>query len=240
MPALITTSWDDGHPLDLRVADLLQRYGLTGTFYVPAETERPTLTASQVRELATAFEVGAHTMRHVDLRRVGDDAAQTEIVESKAWVEEVTGKHCQLFCFPKGHFSRRHVNMVRLAGFQGARTVELTSFSPGRLVDQLWLMPTTVQACGLSSAALARNWTKRRAFGNAWNWMRFGRTIGWLELTRRLVDMVSMNEGVFHLWGHSWEIDEYDDWGRLEEALRLLREQARSIPCVPNSALLPA
>ena len=30
--AYITTSWDDGHPLDFRVAELLAKYGLPGTF----------------------------------------------------------------------------------------------------------------------------------------------------------------------------------------------------------------
>ena len=35
----ITTSWDDGHPLDLRVAELLAKYGLQGTFYVPMTAE---------------------------------------------------------------------------------------------------------------------------------------------------------------------------------------------------------
>ena len=31
---LFTTSWDDGHPSDLHVADLLERYGMKGTFYL--------------------------------------------------------------------------------------------------------------------------------------------------------------------------------------------------------------
>lgn len=33
--AVATSSWDDGHPLDLRVADLLARCGVKGTCYVP-------------------------------------------------------------------------------------------------------------------------------------------------------------------------------------------------------------
>ena len=33
-PFWITTSWDDGHTLDLRLADLLDKYDLRGTFYV--------------------------------------------------------------------------------------------------------------------------------------------------------------------------------------------------------------
>lgn len=30
---IITTSWDDGHPLDLKIAELLDKYGINGTFY---------------------------------------------------------------------------------------------------------------------------------------------------------------------------------------------------------------
>jgi hypothetical protein len=37
--AFLTASWDDGHPLDFRIADMLERYGLTGTFYVPSRAE---------------------------------------------------------------------------------------------------------------------------------------------------------------------------------------------------------
>lgn len=40
----ITTSWDDGHPLDLRVAELLSEYHLQGTFYVPIAAEAGTIT----------------------------------------------------------------------------------------------------------------------------------------------------------------------------------------------------
>ena len=63
----LTTSWDDGYPLDLRVAELLVKYGLQGTFYIPSETGHPILRDEQVSELAKAFEVGAHTLHHVDL-----------------------------------------------------------------------------------------------------------------------------------------------------------------------------
>ncbi len=31
---IVTTSWDDGHPVDLKVADILLRFGVKATFYV--------------------------------------------------------------------------------------------------------------------------------------------------------------------------------------------------------------
>src|SRR5436190_13479271 len=92
--ACITTSWDDGHPLDLRVAELLAKYDLRGTFYVPRSAERGTMTAAQIRELSGAFEVGAHTLHHVVLTRAPEAQARQEIAGSKSWLEDLTGSAC--------------------------------------------------------------------------------------------------------------------------------------------------
>ncbi len=123
--ATITTSWDDGHPLDFRVAELLANYGLRGTFYVPRTAPTGTMTAVQVRELSSSFEIGAHTVHHVDLTRVTPENARQEIVDAKAWLEDTTGRPCAMFCPPLGRYSIRHLEMVRQAGFGGLRSVEL-------------------------------------------------------------------------------------------------------------------
>ena len=107
----LTTSWDDGHPLDFRVADLLERHGLTGTFYIPKICQTPTMTESQLRELSQRFEIGAHTINHLFLDTIDDEKAGREIADSKTWVEQTTGKPCPLFCPPGGKFQigRAHV-----------------------------------------------------------------------------------------------------------------------------------
>ena len=71
----VTTSWDDGHPLDIRVAELLNKYALRGTFYVPMRAEKQTMTVPQLRELSTRFEIGAHTLAHTVLTSVGSAIA---------------------------------------------------------------------------------------------------------------------------------------------------------------------
>ena len=104
----LTTSWDDGHPLDLRVAEMLERHGLTGTFYIPRSIETGTMTESQMRELAGRFEIGAHTLNHVFLADAPDAAAKEEIEGSKRWIEDVTGK---------GHLSKSVGTQPRLCIF---------------------------------------------------------------------------------------------------------------------------
>ena len=39
MKIYVTTSWDDGHSLDMKLYNLLEEYGLKGTFYIT--TDRP-------------------------------------------------------------------------------------------------------------------------------------------------------------------------------------------------------
>src|SRR5262245_3964954 len=93
----LTTSWDDGHPLDLRIAEFLAKHDLRGTFYVPLENSRPTLSPAQIRELAGSAEIGAHTVHHLVLTTLVKDRACAEITESKSRIEEITGQPCSVF-----------------------------------------------------------------------------------------------------------------------------------------------
>jgi len=165
---VITTSWDDGHPLDLRLAALLSKYGVSGTFYVPRHAEKGTMTAAEVRELSKNFEIGAHTLNHTVLTHAPEQQAWPEIAGSKSWVEDVTGQPCVMFCPPQGRYSARHRAMVRKAAYTGLRSVELGSLAHPRLAAGLMLMPTTVQAHPQDVLALARNAIKRLSIANFW------------------------------------------------------------------------
>ena len=63
-PFDIVTSWDDGHPLDLRIAELLTRFGLTGTFYIARDYLDERITEAQIKALSCQHEIGAHTLTH--------------------------------------------------------------------------------------------------------------------------------------------------------------------------------
>ena len=98
----VTTSWDDGHVLDLRLAKLLKKYQLAGTFYVsPFDREfmlEQRLDVEQIRLLSKDFEIGAHTMTHPLLTTIPDEEAATEIRESKTYLEAIIGKPVTSFC----------------------------------------------------------------------------------------------------------------------------------------------
>ena len=239
-PACITTSWDDGHVLDFRIADLLNKHGLHGTFYIPRNASTGVMSESKARELSATFEIGAHTMEHVFLDTVDNAIAQREILNSKSWVEQVTGKACPMFCPPGGKFSSVHVKQVRASGFLGLRSVELLSLSWPRKHGELLIMPTTLQAHPHRLGAYARNVLKRRAWGNCWSYVLRGDTTQWEKLTQSLLDHALKHGGVFHLWGHSWELEQHSQWERLDNVLRVIGQASKDIPRMTNGQVCKA
>jgi hypothetical protein len=230
----ITTSWDDGHPLDFRVAELLVKYGLRGTFYVPQCTPHGTMTTAQIRELGSAFELGAHTISHVVLTSATDQQSWYEIARSKWWLEDATGLPCVIFCPPRGRYSTRHLRMVRKAGYVGMRSVEFASLERPRERAGVLVMPTTLQAHPHSFAAFAKNSIKRAAVTNFWRFVVHGRSTRWVKLAERFLRQAHKAEGVFHLWGHSWELEENKQWKRLDEVLRIMGDYASDASSLTN------
>jgi hypothetical protein len=53
------------------------------------------------------------------------------------------------------------------------------------------------------------------------------RARSWLELGKRLFDVVLENGGVWHLFGHSWEIERLGLWGDLGEILDYVGKAGR-------------
>ncbi|MEM1210948.1 MAG: polysaccharide deacetylase family protein [Planctomycetota bacterium] len=226
-PVYFTTSWDDGHPGDRRIAELLGRHGLRGTFYMPRSFKLPTIDPREIASMGEAFEVGGHTIHHVELDRVDDATAEREITDARAWVSDRTGQACRVFCPPKGRFHRRHTEMMSGAGYAGFRTVELWSVDrprtrqtpgAGRGADGgvLREMPTSVQVFPIRHSGHLRNLAKRRAVRNLGRFTRNGSNTDWLTAARRVLRSMSGRGGVFHLWGHAWEVDAIDGWADLD------------------------
>jgi peptidoglycan-N-acetylglucosamine deacetylase len=233
----VTTSWDDGHPLDLRVAEILNKYALRGTFYVPMRAENQTMTVPQLRELSTRFEVGAHTLAHTVLTSVGSAIAWEEIAGGRLWLQDTLGGSCSMFCPPSGKFSAQHISMVQRAGYLGLRTVGLLSLEFPQVVRGIAVMATTCQAFPHPPATYFKNAVKRRKYSALWEYVRSGCPQEWDTIARHLLERATRGGGIFHLWGHSWELEEFGQWQRLEEVLRLLSEVCPPEEAVTNGQL---
>jgi len=67
------------------------------------------------------FEIGAHTLSHPILARLDDAAAWREIADSRQRLQELLGSPVTSFAYPNGRpakdYDRRHLDMVRRAGY---------------------------------------------------------------------------------------------------------------------------
>jgi polysaccharide deacetylase len=221
---LVTTSWDDGHPSDLRLADLLEKHGVNGTFYIPCTNSegRPVMGSTQIALVGRRFEIGGHTQDHVSLTEMAPYLATNQILTNKQWLEDLLGHEVCGFAYVRGHHNRIVRSLVKKAGFQYARTIKNLMSSPG--FDRFQL-PTTTQFFVHSRSTYVRNYVSGGPS---------------LQRTKMLTSLLIDNPlatrclraaqiciglgGHFHLWGHSWELDEYNLWGELDRFFYQVRE----------------
>jgi rhamnosyl/mannosyltransferase len=213
---IVTTSWDDGHKLDIRLAALLKKYNVPGTFYVsPRDHEikkSDRLTDAQIKEIdADGFEIGAHTMTHPRLTAVTDTQARREMQQSKNYLEKLLGKPVLSFCYPGGNYLKHHVTMAAEVGFAYARTVKRFSFG---LRGPLQESHTSVNTYNHYQDL----WKIFKFAG--YNPLKVPYYFHWENLAKAMFDKVQKEGGIFHLWGHSWEVDGHGDWEKLEDVLK--------------------
>lgn len=220
----VTISVDDGDPLDFRTAEMLHKYGLEATFYIPSKNpERPVMTEKQVRELAGSFEIGAHTVSHLPLKSMPDSQAFEEIAGSKRWLEDLLGKPCISFCYPRGKFNSATPELIKKAGFLGARTClfNLHTFPRNPF---LWGLST--HACYHSKTIQLRHAALEGNVRGLLNFLStYKGTTDWQRHFEFALDHVEKNGGIAHLYFHSWEIDELKQWDRLEASLAAISQR---------------
>lgn len=217
---LITTSWDDGHVLDFKLAEVLAKYSLPATFYIPrTNAERPVMEERQIKALAEAFEIGGHTLRHIRLASLTNSQAAAEISGCYHWLSQLLGNAPASFCFPGGAYNAAALQSVFQSGFTLARTTELFSTA---LPQQATATATTLQAYPHTGLTYTKHLAKRRRWTTFRHWLKNGRETDLCKLAENHLERMESSGGCFHLWGHSWEIEKYKLWASLEKLFKIL------------------
>jgi peptidoglycan/xylan/chitin deacetylase (PgdA/CDA1 family) len=235
MSKIITTSWDDGHPKDFLISELLDKYNLKGTFYIPKENpEHQLMTGEQVYSLSKNNEIGGHTLHHIRLTNQAPEIVKSEVEGCYAWLQNILKEDPVSFCFPRGAYNDDIVACVQRAGFKIARTTRLLSVNESITGN---LIPTTIQVYEHSRTTYLKHLIKRLNFRSLFLWMRSADEADILKLTDYYINYIIDHDGCFHLWGHSWEIEEFELWKKLE----LIFQHISNIPgfkYVPNKELV--
>jgi peptidoglycan/xylan/chitin deacetylase (PgdA/CDA1 family) len=238
-PKIVTTSWDDGDRADLRVAEMLRSREIKGTFYVPNTPygARPALSHADLRALSSeGFEIGAHSVSHKLLWGLSAEELAREVSPCKPTLEDILGTEVRMFCYPCGRYDSNVIRTLKEAGYWGARTVRMLAT---RLEFNPFEMPTTVQIIPQPKSSYLKNVARARKIEGLQVFLtNMKRLDNWLELGKGLFDSVLQNGGMWHLYGHSHEIEKLGLWRELGEMLDYVSKR-EGVMYVPNSELIP-
>lgn len=219
---IITTSWDDGHTLDLKLAKLLNKYKIPATFYIPLKSSKQKIISStQIRKLSKTFEVGCHTKNHVNLTKVNYHEASSEILAGKEGLEKILQNKVTMISYPFGSYNSKVTSIAKKSGFLGARNTRVFFTKNSKNKFEI---NTTIHA---SNHPLSFYFRQIFASSNKflfcvlllkWDFR------DWENMSNESLKYVLKNGGIWHLWGHSWEIEKNNDWDKLERVFKHINQ----------------
>ena len=205
---IVTTSWDDGSKLDLKLAEILGRHGIKGTFYVPRNYLGNPLEKNDIVMLDKGHEVGSHTLSHMDLTKIALPEADVEIRNSKSYLEDLLGHEVVIFAYPKGRYNEDIKKLVKDCGFIVGRTCKHGGFN---FPEDPYEWQITLHASNGSPLTSLSIWWRNDLSANS--------LLDWGRRAKLLFDLALAKGGVYHLWGHSWELEGKNEWQKLEMVL---------------------
>lgn len=136
-PNTVAITFDDGYKDNfVNAAPILKKYDLPATFFVTSgyidtlrvfpwdedlSVKHPMMTWNEVRALMQmGFEIGGHTVNHIDLGTAPIEEAREEVVGCKEKIEKEVGRRIAAFAFPFGGADAIRdevLEIVRQAGF---------------------------------------------------------------------------------------------------------------------------
>ena len=197
-------SYDDGVYQDIRLVEILNRYGLKCTFNLNSGMMDPPFVweAEGVRiermkpdrlpELYRGHEIASHTVRHCDLTQLSDAEIFEQVSGDISALEKMFGQRVRGFAYPFGSTDGRVKKLLEMCGVGYARGVKSThTFESPR--DRLELSPT----CRHKEDEI-------------------------FDLGHQFIELETDTPKIFLLWGHSYEFDMQQGWERFERFCEMM------------------
>ena len=207
----ITFSYDDGVTQDIRLIELLNKYGLKCTFNLNSEllAKRGMLVRENQRishykvhpeDVKTVYdghEVAVHTLTHPNLTRCDDAEIIRQVETDRLNLSELVGYEVVGMAYPCGGVNNddRVADIIRKnTGVKYSRTITTTgSFN---LQENLYRFNPTAYHLDFEEM---------------------------MQLGEQFVKLNSETPKIFYIWGHSYEMDfGADYWVKLEEFFKLI------------------
>lgn len=222
----LTLSYDDGIVHDRRLVELMNRYGVKGTFNLNSallgrsciiridgvDVEDSVITAEEIPQLYEKHEVATHAARHIALTQCGN-AALCEIVEDRKVLESLVPYMVLGHAYPFGAYDKTVFAMLKAAGIRYARTV--VSTGDFRIPENFLEWHPTCHHADSRLMELARQFCGQKEYP------------GKIEEPQ-----------IFYLWGHSYEFARQDNWNVIEDFLAYVSDYKEEIWMATNGDIV--
>ncbi len=196
----LTLSYDDGPIQEPKFIEILDRYGLKGTFninagvFVPGNEklfyQRMTLDEAKALYIGSGHEVAGHTFLHTALDQLKSDEMINEVLEDRKVLEREFQTPIRGMAYPFGTYNDEVIDILKKCGICYARTTKSTE-----------------------------------EFTFPENWLEFHPTCRHrdpklMELAERFVNGQCRKESdnwLFTVMGHSFEFDHNNNWEIIED-----------------------
>lgn len=201
----LTLSYDDGVLQDRRLVQMMNQYGIHGTFNLNSRilgrveemtlfgktADISTVTLQEIPVLYTNHEVATHGAEHSALTGYGS-AGLLEVMDDRRIFEAVVPYLVRGHAYPFGLYDDTVCDMLKAAGIHYGRTVAST----GKFdIPQDFMR---------------------------WNPTCHHNDTGLMELAKQFCEKDSLfgQPQLFYLWGHSYEFDMEQNWYVIEDFLK--------------------
>lgn len=206
----VTFSFDDGVTQDIRLIEMLDRYGLKATFNINSEllgkkgelerngktVRHDKIKPGELGRIYAGHEVAAHTLTHPNLTRLCEAEIIRQVEEDRKNLSRLCGYEVVGMAYPCGGVN-----------------------NDGRVADII------KKNTGIK---YARTITSTHAFSAQDNLFRFNPSVYYIEenleeIIDSFLTLKTDEPALLYIWGHSYEMDAgYIEWGRFEALLAKL------------------
>lgn len=198
----VTLSYDDNVEADVKLIQIMKKYGLKGTFNINSGQFPPEgsvgsmgcghrrLTLKQSTELHhdSGMEIACHGVTHPFLEQLPGPTCVQEVLEDRLNLERIYGRMVRGMAYPFGTYNDDVIAVLKACGIVYSRTVVSTEKFD---LPADWLqLPATCHHGNPKLMTLAKRFVEDKR-----NW----------------------GPMMFYLWGHSYEFDDNDNWHIIEE-----------------------
>ena len=200
----LTLSYDDGVEQDARLVEILNRYGIKGTFNLNSGLQSGAsqwtrgdvvirrMNVAGLPELYRGHEIAVHSLTHPHLENLDRETIINELVQDRKNLERIFSAEIRGMAYPYGTFNDTVIEIVRNCNLRYARGVKSThSFD---IPQNLHVYQPTLHHNDKSL----------------------------MELAETLISLKPSKPSVFYLWGHSYEFAVDNNWQVIEDFCRLV------------------